>query len=383
MGQVSKRLNIASFSVLAISSFMLWLFAASLSSALVPKNFSTRPATRSDGRIVTFMVTNKLNVNDEPVQPGRIKSGTRAIKRAVKRIFFTAVPDDQRRDGMTDDEILSIVYNNIDKDGDGVLTREELEASGISATTLDALDFDKTGTIKKWEFQRGLQTLQGGLNTGASDSYQMIDDLDDTIGELIPLEREDLRLGGFEPYILVSVLTAQTSFNLIGRINLDWNAVMSKEWFLSANWAKLGLLTSCGITTLSGIYAAVVFSLTILYGKTALGMEKDEEYRFFMDNTGLQRFRAFRAFSLALFGFSFTVMFQICDAFPESHARLLFLIASSAILLFFKQEYDSIMTAAAPMFKTVEEANTECYLDDFDPATGDCGTKSISTNIET
>ena len=338
------------------------------------------------------MITNGESVGDDDESDTVVmkKKKRRIIKRAIKKLFYTAVPEDQRRGGMTDEEILSIVYENIDKDKDGVLNRDELLQAGVPIETINALDFDKTGTIKKWEFQRGLLSINGKLDTGASDRDKMKDDIDDTIEELLPLEREQLRLGGFEPYVLVSVLTAQSSFGLIGNINLNWNALRATSKlsdFLSDDWSEFVLLVACAITTLASIYATVVFALTILYGKTALGMEKDEAYNYFMDNTGLQRFRAFQGFTFALFGFASTVLCQILTRLPDSYTRFPFFIACIVLMYSFKSEYDTIMVAAAPMFnnKSIidndsDSGNKECYLDEYNPITGDCDTKSSSSS---
>ena len=74
-----------------------------------------------------------------------------------------------------------------------------------------------------------------------------------------------------------------------------------------------------------GLYVTVVFSLTILYGKTALGLSRDDEYYAFMDATVLQRFRAFQAFTAGLFLFAVSVVFEVCTRCPDDILRLPFL----------------------------------------------------------
>lgn len=397
-----KRCNIATTAGLVL--WWLSISTSTVSAFLLPTKTRNWLSFSDEDLLIRttstlFMVTNgdsqqqqqQQYDNDETDTVVIKKKKRRGIKRAIKKLFYTAVPEDQRRGGMTDEEILSVVYNNMDKDRDGVLTRDELLQAGIPIATLNALDFDRTGTIKKWEFQKGLRSINGKLNTGASDRDKVMDDIDDTIGELLPLEREQLRLGGFEPYVLVSVLTAQSSFGLIGNIDVNWNAIRESSKlsdFLSDDWSEFVLLVACGITTLASIYSTVVFALTILYGKTALGMEKDEAYNYFMDNTGLQRFRAFQGFTFALFGYAITVLCQILTRLPDAYARFPFLIASIVLMYSFKSEYDTIMVAAAPMFNnksildidnnnnnSSDSGNKECYLDEYNPITGDCDTK--------
>lgn len=105
-----------------------------------------------------------------------------------------------------------------------------------------------------------------------------------------------------------------------------------------------------------------------------------------MDGTGLQRFRAFQAFSWGLFCFATSFAFEMLTKTPEI-LRLPFLALACGILYFLKTEYDAIMAAAAPMFKPKPEPEQakpeifdsvleteECFLDEYDPLTGECNT---------
>ena len=83
------------------------------------------------------------------------------------------------------------------------------------------------------------------------------------LGDLEPLERQLIRLEGLEPYVLVSVLTATASYSTI----------TSEEFIVDGvvDWTGAGLLASALGSTLCGLYSTIIFSLSILYGKTALG----------------------------------------------------------------------------------------------------------------
>lgn len=343
----------------------------------------------------------------------------RALRRAVQKVFDTALlidDDDESPNGdgqyMTDKEKADAVFDRLDTDGDGTLSRTELSSYGLQLGSLNALDANRDGTIDRLEFERAVEMLQGRINTSGqkvSDTDELVEELEETLGDLEPLERQELRLGGFEPYILVSVLTAQASFEEISDIEISWDKVFKTSSLLDfsgESWYSIGILLSAASATITGIYATVVFSLTILYGKTALGMDRDDDYYSFMDGTGLQRFRAFQAFTYSLFLFSISVLLEVTLRCPEI-ARLPVAAASAAFLYFGKTEYDSIMKAAAPMFapkqapapkkeESLEEESTngsrveanvsdavndaeeridECYLEDYDPATGQCKTK--------
>ena len=83
------------------------------------------------------------------------------------------------------------------------------------------------------------------------------------LGDLEPLERQLIRLEGLEPYVLVSVLTATASYSTITSAEFITDGVI--------DWTGAGLLASALGSTLCGLYSTIIFSLSILYGKTALG----------------------------------------------------------------------------------------------------------------
>ena len=104
------------------------------------------------------------------------------------------------------------------------------------------------------------------------------------------------------------------------------------------------------------MYATVVFSLVMLYGKGAIGMERDQEYAQFMENTGNQRRDGFRAFTISGIMFFVSVILEVCQKLPPSvFVRLPFLVTSSLVLYIGWVEYNKITSAAAPMF--TEEVN--------------------------
>ena len=62
----------------------------------------------------------------------------------------------------------------------------------------------------------------------------------------------------------------------------------------------LAIQVLAGLSTLFGLYATVVFSLTTLYGKAALGVERDREYDLFIRKTVRSRVHGFRCYILSL-----------------------------------------------------------------------------------
>ena len=104
------------------------------------------------------------------------------------------------------------------------------------------------------------------INAGDRECSIIDDELEEELkklGDLEPLERQLIRLEGLEPYVLVSVLTATASYSTI----------TSEEFIVDGviDWTGAGLLASALGSTLCGLYSTIIFSLSILYGKTALG----------------------------------------------------------------------------------------------------------------
>ena len=304
-----------------------------------------------------FDVMGEVDDFVEPVSRPVRGSKRRALKRALLKILDSAaIEGEEGDDQLTEAQRGSRVFDSIDVDGDGILDKDELYKVGLNLAELNAINVNRDGSIDREEFERALSTLEGMLptttGTGEKTEQSIADEIDETLGDLEPLERQELRLGGFEPYILVAVLTAQASFEEIADLEVDWKGfidIASIQDFWNADWYTVGVLISAGLSTVAGIYATVVFSLTILYGKTALGMDRDDDYYSFMDNTGLQRFRAFQAFTYGLFTFSISVLLEICTKCPEL-LRFPCAFVSGLSLVYAKKEYDVIMAAAAPMF---------------------------------
>ena len=106
-------------------------------------------------------------------------------------------------------------------------------------------------------------------------------------GELVSLERKEIRLDGFEPYTLVSLLTASAFFEVISDVHVDWDVIFATSHprdLLGDEWLNAGILLAGGGATITGVYATAIFSLTILYGKTALGLCRDDEHDKFFES---------------------------------------------------------------------------------------------------
>merc|ERR1712224_25828 len=93
----------------------------------------------------------------------------------------------------------------------------------------------------------------------------------------------------------------------------------------------------------------VVFSMCILYGRTALGLDKEDAYYYFMEATSLQRFRGFKAFSYSLLLFVVDIFLIGVDKMPDDY-QIAGGIAAALITVLGYVEFDTILKGAAPMF---------------------------------
>ena len=126
----------------------------------------------------------------------------------------------------------------------------------------------------------------------------------------LDLLREQFRLDSLETYVLVSVLTATSSrAALMDRLDNPDDPLLSTIHTL--------LLLVAALSTFSGIYATIVFSLSILYGKTALGMNRDKAYEFILERTSKQRVRGFQAFLASLLFFVVEIGLLVTEKVPS------------------------------------------------------------------
>ena len=167
------------------------------------------------------------------------------------------------------------------------------------------------------------------------------------LDELAPLERKMLRMEGFEPYVLVSVLASSSSYATIGGIQL----------FPGGHFDPISalLLASSTISAASGVYATAIFSMSILYGKTALGMGKEELYHSFMETTKQNRFRGYKAFSMSLAAFMGDIFLGSIHTLPEPVQGGAAIVAAG-LMAFCGSEFSYITKAAHPLFSNVDKS---------------------------
>jgi len=128
--------------------------------------------------------------------------------------------------------------------------------------------------------------------------------------------RQVARLESMDSYVLVSTLTTSMSFGSL--IGFSPSLAVSKTLLSSTtklfyNGLCLAIQAVSGLSALYGVHAMVVFSLTILYAKSALGSERDIEYDKFIRKTVRARVRGFRCFSLSISLFAAEVFLVLTE----------------------------------------------------------------------
>ena len=118
------------------------------------------------------------------------------------------------------------------------------------------------------------------------------------------LNRARIRLEGLSSYGLITSLLMNATLALFG---MTRKKVITKEDNNVDRTAKTIFLFLVSVSIIAGFYTTIVFTLLVLYSKTALGMAKDTAFLEFFSQTANVRQTGFFSFIVSLV--SFTVSF--------------------------------------------------------------------------
>lgn len=120
----------------------------------------------------------------------------------------------------------------------------------------------------------------------------------------VALERVKMCLDGHGTYAVVSALVVNMGIRMVSAMSEE---AMAKVWW-PLGCTYCASLVAC---VLSGVYATVVFTLTKMYSKTAIGLYRDAAFSEFFRGTARYRQSGFIAFctSLGCFAFAFVTSF--------------------------------------------------------------------------
>mmetsp|Transcript_5980 Transcript_5980/g.8836 ORF Transcript_5980/g.8836 Transcript_5980/m.8836 type:complete len:367 (+) Transcript_5980:22-1122(+) len=153
---------------------------------------------------------------------------------------------------------------------------------------------------------------------GANDSDESGEESDEDEG--LNVERVAIRLDGVEVYAVVSAITlatAVTGFEMITDVHSknDWQKYVDNRDVYNIFIIAGNIL--CGsVGIVAGLHACIIFSLILMYGRTAIGLSHDESYDTFFQNTAMQRLRGFQKFLLSMYAFMVQVIILIESRCP-------------------------------------------------------------------
>jgi hypothetical protein len=176
------------------------------------------------------------------------------------------------------------------------------------------------------------------------------------------MERTTIRLDGLEVYAVVAALTSATSIACFDTFDCqDWVALVN-EWRVVELIGDFMFLVSSGTGIVAGLHATLVFSLMTMYGRTAVGMDRDDAFVIFFSKTGMQRYRGFQSFLYSLYAFLVQVVIMITSKCPAETRVIAFFVILFSMHLVYKDTQSIIASAGvifmAPVAK-VEESKKD------------------------
>jgi len=180
----------------------------------------------------------------------------------------------------------------------------------------------------------------------------------------VDVDREVVRMESLEVYILVAELTSIAAFTTIQSIVQPSKGIItsiSREAYIEELVFYYLITFFSAFSAISGLYATGIFSLTVLYGKTALGINRDQMYRIFVERTAKYRIRGFRAFTASLLCFSLQILSMTCKKIRGPIAiRVPLSILAACFTFIIFHDWDSVMKIATPIFTNKLPDTPEC-----------------------
>lgn len=142
------------------------------------------------------------------------------------------------------------------------------------------------------------------------------------------LDRATVRLDGIEVYAIVSALTCATSISCFDNFDPTPIFIIMKERAVFTLLSELLYYVTGAIGMLTGLHATLIFSLVTMYGRTALGIDRDDAFNAFFEGTGAARFNGFVSFKISLYCFMTQLVFLIARKFVFAPLRPFVLLAA-------------------------------------------------------
>lgn len=245
------------------------------------------------------------------------------------------------------------------------VSRRSVTMSGSSMITIDE-DKEQRNPTNKYHKDNKKHDNDCDNSTSSNSSSS-------TNNKILDFDREVVRMEALEVYILVSTLTSIAALTSIESLRPPNNNTKPRDReYWEAQMFYMSTLFVSTISGLSGLYAAGIFSLCVLYGKTSLGLSRDPMYRLFIARTAKFRARGFRAFSISLLCFSLQILIITISKVPKhDFIRIPIFLAVFTLTFVVFHDWKTIIMIATPIFTNVlpEEYQNE-ENDEYDDESG-------------
>ena len=184
------------------------------------------------------------------------------------------------------------------------------------------------------------------------------------------LERKRDRLDGLEVYAVVSAISAGTmvavfdSYQPSGAGGGDVIDLFHHGKYLEFLMSVIFLITG-SIGIVCALHCIFVFSLVTMYGRTAIGMDRDDALDIFFAGTGIQRFHGFKTFVGSLYALMFELIVVITSKVSDKPFVHLVAIAITSRLMYnVYSDTQIIMDKATVIFAPRPQSSSDSEKDD-------------------
>ncbi|KAL3776399.1 hypothetical protein ACHAWO_003907 [Cyclotella atomus] len=234
----------------------------------------------------------------------------------------------------------------------------------------------------------GLPRRQSNISQ-LDESRESTEKSDVSLDDDLELERKQVRLDGLEVYAVVSAVTAGTLVAVFDSYHPgDIIELFTERRYLEVLMSIVFLSTGT-IGIVCGLHCIFVFSLVTMYGRTALGMERDDALEVFFADTGLQRIHGFRTFVGSLYALMIQLVILITSKVSSNPWLLVISLgATSKLMYYVYADTQLIMEKAMVIFAspTPTDRNTMRSADSsmglFDGLTDDSDDETSSGSTE-
>ena len=176
------------------------------------------------------------------------------------------------------------------------------------------------------------------------------------------LDRKRDRLDGLEVYAVVSAISAGTMVAVFDSYQPAGGDVIDLFYhgrYLDFLMSAIFLVTG-SIGIVCALHCIFVFSLVTMYGRTAIGMDRDDALDVFFAGTGVQRFHGFKTFVGSLYALMFQLIVVITSKVSDKpFVHLLAVIVTSRLMYNVYRDTQIVMDKASVIFALSPQASSD------------------------